>query len=69
MLRTIGLVTGSIFLVVACGGSVGAVGSSTSTGTGNGAGAATTGLNLRVLVPPTALTYASPASGTVGAAR
>lgn len=34
----------------------------------NEAGAATIALNLVVLVPPTALTYASPATGTVGAA-
>jgi hypothetical protein len=34
----------------------------------NAAGAATIALNLVVLVPPTALTYAGPATGTVGAA-
>ena len=34
----------------------------------NAAGAATITLNLVVLVPPTALTYAGPATGTVGAA-
>jgi len=34
----------------------------------NEAGATTTTLNLAVLVPPTALTYTSPVTGTVGAA-